>query len=143
VAPVLPQSVRAVTAEFLAVFREFLGRNGWPAETSPWAVAERWEQFVTTCEDCYRWGLYEFENDVRVRDLLERAFDDVRLAAFPQIAAMRRRVDEADQRFRELLQEPSVAIGGRLWWRVGLLGRGGEEYCDDVKRIHGISVEPC
>jgi hypothetical protein len=142
-APVLLQSVRAMTPEFLALFREFLGRNGWPADTSPWAVVERWDQFVATCTECYRWGLYEFENDVRVRDLLQRVFDDDRLAAFPQVAEMRRLVDEADQRFRELLTESPAWTNDQPWWRRGVLVRAGDEYCDDVKRIHGITVKRC
>lgn len=132
-----------MSSEFLLSFKEFLGRNGWPVTSTPWDVTERWEQFVDTCSSCYQWGIYEFDDEVRVRTLLDRAFSDPRLASYPEIAEMRERVKQADARFRSLLSDQTIRDEQTPWWLRGVLARAGDEYCDDVKRIYSIDVLPC
>jgi hypothetical protein len=129
------------TKEFLQAFEEFLGRNGRPTSLSPWAVVEQWESLVDRAAEGYRWGLYEFDNYLSIRDLLEKAFRDDRLGCFVQIDLMRERVEKADVRLKAMFM-PGVEIGGadEPWWHRGVLSNAGDEYRDDMKRLHDIEV---
>jgi hypothetical protein len=132
-----------MSTEFILSFKEFLGRNGWEVANAPRDVIERWEQFVHACSSYYQWGLYEFGDEVRIRTLLDRAFSDPQLTGYPQIEKMRQRVTQADARFRSLLHDQSIRDERSLWWLRAVLARAGDEYRDDVKRIHAIDVLPC
>lgn len=133
-----------MTSDFLPRFEEFLGRNGWPAKTSPWDIVERWERLVDSCASCYQWGFYEFDDEVRIRTLLQRAFADSRLANYPQMQGIRRRVEIADMRFRELLLgETRIRDEKTPWWQRAVLARAGDEYRDDMKRLSDVDVTPC
>jgi len=132
-----------MTSEFLLRFEEFLGRNGWPTKSSPWDVIERWERLVDICASCYEWGFYEFDDEMRVRILLERTLADPRLAAYPQLQDIQRRVEVADDRFRRFLAEARIREEQMPWWQRAVLARAGEEYRNDMKRLYGIEVAPC
>lgn len=132
-----------MTREFLQNFEEFLGRNGWPSKLSPWGVVERWEAFVEKCSTCYRWGFYEFDNEIRVRGLLDLALSDPVLVMYPQLGPMRTRIDAADARFRTLLSTKKIRSEDNPWWRRAVLASAGDEYCEDVKRLYNIDLAPC
>ena len=126
--------------DFLRAFKEFLRRNDWPADQSPWTIVEQWESVVDQVGEDYRWGFYEFTNDLSVRDLLEKAFRDDRLSRFAQIDIMRQRVGNADVRLKNTFM-PGVEIGAEAhWWRRGILASAGDEYRDDMERLHGIEI---
>jgi hypothetical protein len=132
-----------MNGEFLLRFEEFLGRSGWPTIPSPWDIVERWERLVDVCANCYQWGFYEFDDEVRVRALLERAFSDSRLIEYRQLQEMRQRVEAADKRFRELLSKQSIRDEQAPWWQRAVLARAGDEYRDDMRRLYGVEVMPC
>ena len=129
------------TKDFLQTFTEFLGRHGWPTDQSPWTIVEQWESFVDQVAEGYHWGLYELTNDLSVRDLLENALHDAQLGRFEQIDIMRQRVENADMGLKDMFL-PGVEIGGAdaPWWRRGVLATAGDEYLDDVRRLHGIEI---
>ncbi len=127
--------------EFLQRFEEFLGRNGWPTGQSPWTIVEQWESLVDQAAGGYQWGYYEFTNELGVRDLLGKAFEDDTLQGYDQLAAMRERVEDADARLRALLLADAMFGGeGKPWWRRGVLATAGDDYVDDVKRLFGIDL---
>jgi len=132
-----------MTSEFLLRFEEFLARNGWPTKSSPWDVIEGWERLVDTCASCFDWGFYEFDDEIRVRTLLERALADSRLAAYSQLQEIKQRVEAADARFRRLLSDKPIRDEQMPWWQRAVLANAGEEYRDDVKRLYGIEVVSC
>lgn len=129
--------------EFLLRFKEFLGKNGWPPEDSPWSIVEQWEGLVEECSGCYQWGFYEFDNEVQVRGLLEKAITDPGLASYEQVQDLRGRVSAADERFRKLLAPTLIRTAEKPWWRRGVLAHAGEEYRDDLKRLYGVDVGSC
>jgi hypothetical protein len=137
----LPPVLAMTTNDFLQAFKEFLGRYGWPTEQSPWSVVEQWESLVDQVAEGYPWGLYEFANDLSVRHLLEKAFCDSGLQEFDQVDAIRERVRAADVRLKRMFL-PGVEVSGAdaPWWRRGVLASAGDEYRDDVKRLHGIEI---
>lgn len=129
------------TNDFLRTFEEFLRRQGWPTDQSPWSIVEQWESLVDQAKAGYTWGIYEFTNELGVRDLLAAALADERLSQYEQINRMRDRVEEADVRFRQGLL-PGVEIGSadKPWWRRGVLATASDEYADDVERLYGIEL---
>lgn len=129
--------------EFLLRFKEFLGKNGWPLETSPWSIVGQWETLVEECSDCYQWGFYEFDNEVQVRGLLAKALADHGLADYEQMEIMRERVRLTDERFRKLLSHAQIRTANAPWWQRGVLAHADEEYREDMKRLYNIDVEPC
>lgn len=128
------------TRDFLERFEDFLGRHG-RQPASPWSVVERWESLVDGIAEGYSWGYYELANDLAVRDLLERSFNDPSLASFQQMAAVRERVSRADERLKTLLR-PDVQIGSPTdpWWHRGVLATAGDEYVEDLRRLYNIDV---
>src|SRR4051812_3582119 len=112
--------------DFLSQFEELLGRAGWPTALSPWDLVERWEALVADAASGYQWGLYEFDNEVRVRDLLDRVLHDPGLMAFPQLDELRRRVSAADRRMQEAAI-PNVKIrdDDKPWWLRVVLAKAG------------------
>lgn len=129
--------------EFLWRFKEFLGKHGWPTETSPGSIVEQWETFVEDCSSCYQWGFYEFDNEVQVRGLLEKALTDPELADYDQMENIRARVSVIDARFRKLLARTQIRTANNPWWQRGVLAHAGEEYRDDMKRLYNIDVGAC
>ena len=129
--------------EFLLHFRELVGKNGWPPETSPWGIIEEWESFVEGCSKCYHWGFYEFDNEVRVRGLLEKAMTDPGLVNYEQTQSIKERVGSADERFRNLLAPAQIRTEEKSWWLRGVLACAGEEYRQDIKQLYNIVVESC
>jgi hypothetical protein len=132
-----------MTDDFLPSFKDFLVRHGWSAKTSPWEIIERWESFVDECVDCYQWGFYEFDNEVKVRESLEFAIADQGLAGHEQMAEIRERVWAADEKFDRLLGPEKIRGEKFPWWRRGVLAHAGDEYQDDIKRLYKIDVQPC
>lgn len=133
-----------MSSEFLSLFREFLGKRGWPTTSSPWDVVESWESLVEQCAHCYQWGLYEFDNEVQVRGILEQAFGDLQLSGYDQLTEIRNRTMAADERFRQLLLSGTqIRAEGTPWWRRAVLARAGEEYREDIKRTYNIDVGLC
>jgi hypothetical protein len=129
------------TNEFLETFKEFLGSHGWPTEQSPWTIVEQWDSLVDQAVQGYHRGFYEFTNDLSVRDLLEKAFHDDKLGRFSQIEIMRQRINNSDLRLK-IMFLPDVKIGDAEapWWRRGILADAGDEYLDDMERLHGIKI---
>ena len=129
------------TFDFLQRFEEFLGRNGWPTNQSPWSIVEEWEALVQEAEVGYNWDYSEYSNDLGVRDLLAKALEDNTLKQYQQVPAMAERVARADARFKDLLL-PNVELGSpeRPWWHRGVLAHAGDEYVNDIRNLFGIEV---
>ena len=130
------------TAEFLDQFREFLGRNGYPPSDSPWTLVEEWESLIDDVEEGYELDIYEFRNDLSVRDLLEKVFTDPQFAGLAPVAHMRARVAAADTRLRAAFV-PEVVVGPSAWpwWRRGVLARAARHYAEDAMRHYNVKVD--
>jgi hypothetical protein len=109
-----------VNADFLAAWDQFLddhsGRQG--DRRSPWALLDEWGALVTQAEEGYTFGADEFENDLAVRALLDRAMRAPSLKKYPQAATIKERCRTIDARYRAL-QEVSRRPG-LPWWRAAL-----------------------
>ena len=88
-------------------------------EDSLGAMLGRWRDFVTTVERGYDDSIYEYTNDLSVRDHLEA----VAAGAGPALRAkLRGALAEDDRRFEAATQEADRALGefaeeAPRWWR--------------------------
>ena len=98
-------------------------------------LLEEWRDFVRECEAGYGWNVYEYHNDLAVRDRLQSTLDegDAELAA---------QVAEIDGRFRALLQ-PGVQVGPEEdpWWHRGVLRHAGPELATGLKDWFHVDIE--
>ena len=123
---------------FTAVVR---ARGVWRDDT-PAAVLERWSSFVVECEHGYRGDEFAYANEAMARTTLEAALTDPGLAEFPELAALRRRVEAVDARFRPLLVEHAFpGIDPDEWWLRGIVQRAGGRLAREWKRSFGFDVE--
>ncbi|MDG4778646.1 hypothetical protein O7614_03170 [Micromonospora sp. WMMD961] len=108
----------------------------------PGELLAQWAQFVEFCEEGYDDNLDEYDNDLTVRDLIERVLNAPALEGVPELRWMREQVAESDERFRALLgSEPLPFEVPRPWWRARLPRYGGAEMVDDARRRYGVRVE--
>lgn len=98
-------------------------------------LLDEWRDFVRDCEAGYGWNVYEYHNDLSVRDRLQGCVDegDADLAA---------QVEEIDVRFRALLQ-PGVQVGPEdgPWWHRGVLRYAGPDLATELKDWFQVDVE--
>ncbi|MGI8439512.1 MAG: hypothetical protein ACR2NV_04815 [Thermoleophilaceae bacterium] len=129
------------TGRFLERFRAIAVARGWGSDTSPVELLKRWKAFVRSCEEGYRWSIYEYDNELSARDLLADVMNDSVLAQTPELAEWATRVALVDARFSALLHEHEMrGRGTDPWWRRGVLRSAGPEYRQDVRDLHGIEV---
>jgi hypothetical protein len=98
-------------------------------------LLDEWRDFVRDCEAGYGWNVYEYHNDLAVRDRLQACIDegDAELAA---------QVEEIDARFRALLQ-PGVQVGPEedAWWHRSVLRYAGPELATGLKDWFQVDIE--
>ena len=99
-------------------------------------LLQSWGEFVAAVERGYSYSIYDYANDLAVRDLIE----EVTEAVLPEDAeAIRRVIDGDDNRFRDLttpLNRPIVAletISERRWWYYRVPRKAGDELTKDLQ----------
>ncbi|MFI6514794.1 hypothetical protein ACIBF1_04445 [Spirillospora sp. NPDC050679] len=126
---------------FLAAYDELMSEGARARFKGPSSLLDAWRSLVEECEDGYSFGVDEFSNDVRVRDLIEKLCMDPRVLGDPAREEYLQRVQEVDARFKVLLQSAAIGSPDLPWWRRAVLSRAGEEYADGMRSQYGICVE--
>jgi len=120
--------------ELVRLLAELAARTG--REDSLDAMLGRWSAFVTTVERGYEDSIYEYTNDLSVRDRLE----GVAAGAGPALRAkLHGALADDDRRFEEATQEADRALGepaegSPSWWRRVPRRRVGE-LADDLDAL--------
>jgi hypothetical protein len=99
------------------------------------AMLRRWSDFVTQVERGYEASIYEYTNDLSVRDLLERVI----AGAGPGLRAkLEAEAAEDDRRFEAATEESARPLGKFAdppwWWRRAPVRRVGE-LADDLESL--------
>lgn len=115
---------------------------GWPRGGR--ALLRSWDSWVADCEEGYRFTDVEFDDELRLRDVLESVLADRTLEPFGEHEAFRQRLTQVDVRLRAAFhptwQRPHVAAGQDAWWHRGVLRRAGHDYAEYM-RSRGFDVE--
>lgn len=122
---------------------ETLSAHGYKMRSAK-ELFEWWSSFVNQCVDGYDWTIYEYDDEVGVRDYLECILQSEELRKFTEFASLRESVDKVDEVFRGLLQtDAERPTNSRFWWRKGVLRFAGDEYRHDMESRYSIAVEEC
>ncbi|HWK88427.1 MAG TPA: hypothetical protein VNP72_00480 [Longimicrobium sp.] len=108
---------------------------------SPQSMLDEWRKFVQQCQDGYPFNIYEYHNDLSVRDRIEACLHETAADADAQ-AGFAAGVAEEDERFRALLQ-PGVQVGPEedAWWHRGVLRYAWRDLARDLKDWFNVEIE--
>jgi len=137
---------RAMTSDeepdFTREFARFQRDAGRRRTCEPGELLAQWSSFVESCVQGYRDDVADYFNEVMARDALQRAFDEPALARFPELAPLRRTVEDIDQRFREILRPDAfTGIAPERWWRRGVVTYGSARLAEELDRGSGIQID--
>jgi hypothetical protein len=128
-------SSHAFLGRFNAVVRTAGGQTPqWPSR-----LLDHWKGFVEECEGGYGSTIYEFENDLAVRTIIEAVLTDAQLSDEPDLEQFRREVAAWDDRFRAACRS-DVRIGkaDAPWWAQAVPRDAAGDFAEDLQRLYGI-----
>ncbi|WP_232668009.1 hypothetical protein [Pseudonocardia sp. TRM90224] len=126
--------------EFVERFRAVVAARGWRGVSTPFDLIGGWEQLVDVVAEGYDDNIYEYRNDLSVRERIEVLLQDESLSGVEQMERVRTQVGEIDARFRSLLR-PEPVRGNSPWWEAHLPAYAGAELVADIKAAYGVSIE--
>jgi hypothetical protein len=126
---------------FLRAVEIALKSIGTNANNSPATLIDQWSRFVDTCTVGYTWNIYEFKNELTVRDVIESILGSDRLKEYPEYNLFKEEINKVDSRFKDLLFPIPGNYNSGFWWRNGILKKSGKEYSEDIKSLYNITVE--
>ncbi|GIH05287.1 hypothetical protein Rhe02_33540 [Rhizocola hellebori] len=129
-----------ISSDIDRLFREAVQGAGWSRSLSASEVAAEWERFVVACESGYDENIYEYNNDLSIRDLIEVLLNDADLDLRSRLDWWVEKVQTVDRRFRQLLRSRDADSAG-AWWRDRPLLFAGPELAADFEQHYGGSVE--
>lgn len=93
------------------------------------------------CEEGYQWSIYEYENELGVRDVIDKVLTASELSAYPELPTFAEVVAEIDDRFASLLRlGPSVLQDSAPWWHSSLPGYAGPDLVADAKSKYSVQL---
>jgi hypothetical protein len=98
------------------------------------SLLQAWQRFVTAVERGYDDSIYEYTNDLSVRDRLER----VVAAASPGLRAqLEQALAPDDRRFEAATEEAARPLGSTYttWWWQRVPARPGDELAQDLASL--------
>ena len=119
------------------VFDRFSARR----RMSPAQLLTYWSQFVEAALGGYRAGWYDFDNERRVRDVIQAILDDPAVGNFPEAQEWGQAVREIDDRCRPILTPMSGEPPNLPWWLAGAPRYAGSELASDLRRMYNTEVE--
>src|SRR5688572_28923260 len=129
------------TPGYLAEIQRLFSALGWTQDVSPAGFLRDWKSFVELCSLGYPNSIYEYFNDIRVREWIETILASPDLANYSEYHEFRNLVAEVDVTFKALLQAGLTTPAKRLWWEGGVLKFAGPELAADFQRDYGIAIE--
>ncbi|MEV7662798.1 hypothetical protein [Paenarthrobacter sp. NPDC089316] len=133
-------------SEFIRGFREVAGEKGARRNWSPAGYINAWKSFVAGCEEGYQWSIYEYENELEIRDVIAKVLSASELTAYPELAIFADAIADIDGRFAAVLRSgPSVLPETAFWWNRNLPGHAGPDLVADAEAhyaVHLRLVEP-
>lgn len=117
-------------------------RRHWRRKPTADELERGWKAFIAECEHGYTMGIYEYDNDRFVRNMIQLVLEVEGLAASSEVEAYKGRIGALDAQFRSLLQ-PGVEIddAGECWWERAVPKYGGAELADDFMRTYHVAIE--
>jgi hypothetical protein len=103
-------------------------------------LISRWRLFVEQCEEGYDWTIYEFDEEISVRDEIESA--DKTCLNTKEELEFKSNLFEIDTRFKSLLNEDAERPDRpKTWWSRGILKKAGVDYKQDIQEFYKVFVD--
>lgn len=125
---------------FREAFNAAVDPQGRRASWHPLQYIEAWRALVDEVAAGYSGDLYEYENDLSVRDDLQVALNTPDLGAFPEWVELQVQVGKVDSLLRDLLSVGPEVRPDSAWWRARLPAHAGSEFAQDVERLFGVEI---
>lgn len=122
-------------------FRSVVAPKGRRATWLPLQFVEAWQEFVAEAMAGFSGDLYEYENEITVRNDLELALGSRELQSNPEWLELQRPILAADELFKELLARGPSVRPGADWWHERVPPHAGDEFIEDARRMYGVRVE--
>lgn len=107
---------------------------------APSQMVSRWEDFVESCEDGYDWSIYEYDNELSIRDSIELVLKNKDFANYPDYNEFCLIVSKIDDRLKCLFQK-AERERKTTWWAKGILSTAGSEYQDAFKSRNDVEFK--
>lgn len=130
-----------IESSFEAAFKKVVSLSGRRAYWRSWEFVDIWEEMVDEIINGYEWSLYEYEDEISVRDDLEKALESSSLNQFHDWSGLVRRTLAADNKLEDLLGRGAEIRDSEFWWHRRIPPHGGPDFVEDVKRIYGICLD--
>lgn len=105
----------------------------------PGDLIEKWDEFVEQCEEGYQLSLYDYDNEITIRDDIHDIISSKILQEFKEYKIFIEQVDFIDRRFKEVSIECDN-IPGQTWWKRRILKYAGDQYVENVKAEWNMDV---
>lgn len=128
-------------SKFGEIVNEILTINGWHPVSQPAILVEDWETFTRECEDGYNWTIYEYDNEIRVREKIELLLTSPELRGYEEFQELFLKVTSIDTRMKALFMPQFSRKNKRYWWEQGVLKYAGKEYAEDINQTYGLEVK--
>jgi len=93
-----------------------------------------WEQLASTLKRCYPFSIYDYQNDISIRDLLQEIVEQAPSSIREKII---RTISPLDEQFKQLTYEISSplleGINPHYWWWYRLPKNAGNELMSTIK----------
>lgn len=96
-------------------------------------LLQAWLSFIEQCAEGYEMNIYEYDNDLSVRNIIQKLLDSVQLQKYPEFMVFAENVASADVKFKSLLSKTQSRNDKTEWWQRGILNSAGDEYMSDIK----------
>lgn len=106
-------------------------------------MEREWKKFVDRIKsNGYDDYLVEFDNDISVRDKIEKVLSVCELEPMKEFQSFRAHINEIDEDLKSCFMSAQKRTDGRYWWRQGILINGSGDYADDIKQLYKIDIKP-
>lgn len=100
-----------------------------------------WRNFVSECKVGYTLGLFEYDHDLKVRDLLEGVLQNPNgLEDSEEFCGLMAEVRLVDEEFRNVLNLGLEVKPDDRWWHRYLPVSGGEYLVEDALELYGVRI---
>jgi hypothetical protein len=107
-------------------------------EYAPTQVIEVWRELVDACIEGYSYSVFDFSNDLFVRELVEFGLTEGNLSKYEEHQTFKQKIKEIDDDFLKIIRESTYPKD--QWWKDAILKYSGEKYSSDMSKFHGISI---
>jgi len=128
-----------MTPEFDEAFRKICIVCGYKPPISAHKAVEFWKIFIDECQNGYGWTVFEYFDEIGIRDLIEKALNDPNIKLINGFLDFRGLVYTLDKRFAEVTLADDF-FESENWWNRKLPKFGIRDFITSLKQTYNITA---